>query len=174
MQAMADESIGCDPRRGSGCASVPSTTRGAVCGSPWSGSFRTPRYEMATNGTSQGFKFNNNARAACARRLIAAHPECERKWTCANRRSIAYEADLRHRGALPSLNDFYRMREHEQGRVKRECNNVARVEREGSSRDALLSPDQVPHLVGGADEDTMSTSRSGKISSRTGWLKPAY
>lgn len=36
------------------------------------------RYEMSTNGTSQGFKFNNNARAACARRLIAEHPECER------------------------------------------------------------------------------------------------
>lgn len=36
------------------------------------------RYEMSTNGTSQGFKFNNNARAACARRLIGEHPECER------------------------------------------------------------------------------------------------
>ena len=36
------------------------------------------RYDMATNGHSQGFKANNNARAALARRLMRENPGLER------------------------------------------------------------------------------------------------
>ena len=40
--------------------------------------FQTARYDMATNGHSQGFKVNNNTRAALARMMKAEHPELER------------------------------------------------------------------------------------------------
>lgn len=33
------------------------------------------RFEMATNGLSQGFKVNNNATSALARMMLAEHPE---------------------------------------------------------------------------------------------------
>lgn len=53
---------------------------------------QTARYDMATNGHIQGFKVNNNARAALARKLIAQHPEVKR---CMDiRRSAVDDAEL--------------------------------------------------------------------------------
>lgn len=37
--------------------------------------FQFARYDMATNGHSQGFKVNNNTRAALARMMRDEHPE---------------------------------------------------------------------------------------------------
>ena len=37
--------------------------------------FQHARYDMATNGHSQGFKVNNNTRASLARMMLDEHPE---------------------------------------------------------------------------------------------------
>lgn len=37
--------------------------------------FQTARYDMGTNGHSQGFKVNNNTRASLARMMLEEHPE---------------------------------------------------------------------------------------------------
>ncbi len=78
MQAMADEWIGCNPEAWERMCKRAVYYAGRGMRFSMERLVQDARYEMATNGTSQGFKFNNNARAACARRLIAAHPECER------------------------------------------------------------------------------------------------